>query len=76
MAAEEENAALYDELFSMVDNADVVRVFTRLSTASETNHLPASVACEEGDRTCVPLGLGPSGEAGGVGGAGGWRGGR
>lgn len=76
VTAETENAALYDELFSMVDNPDIVQVFTRLSTASETSHLPAFAACEEGDGTYVPVGTGPSGEVGGFGSAGGWRGGR
>ena len=76
VVAETENAALYDELFSMVDNPDIVQVFTRLSTASETRHLPAFAACAEGDGTYVPVGTGPSGEVGGFGGVGGYRGGR
>jgi hypothetical protein len=43
--AEEENAALYDELFSMVDNADIIQVFTALQAASQTKHLPALEQC-------------------------------
>lgn len=43
--AEIDNAALYDELFSMVDNADIIRVFTSLQQASETKHLPAFERC-------------------------------
>jgi len=39
--AEVDNAALYDELLTMVDNADLVRVFTSLQEASQTKHLPA-----------------------------------
>ena len=43
--AEIDNAALYDELFSMVDNADIIQVFTSLQRASETRHLPAFERC-------------------------------
>ena len=43
--AEIDNAALYDELFSMVDNADIIQVFTSLQRASETKHLPAFERC-------------------------------
>lgn len=43
--AEIDNAALYDELFSMVDNPDIVRVFTALQRASEFQHLPAFERC-------------------------------
>ena len=43
--AEIDNAALYDELFSMVDNPDIIRVFTSLQQASETKHLPAFERC-------------------------------
>ncbi|MEJ2212111.1 MAG: hypothetical protein P8129_24200 [Anaerolineae bacterium] len=43
--AEIDNAALYDELFSMVDNADIIQVFTSLQQASETRHLPAFERC-------------------------------
>jgi hypothetical protein len=43
--AEIENAALYDELFSMVDNAGIIQVFTNLQQASETRHLPAFQRC-------------------------------
>jgi hypothetical protein len=43
--AEIDNAALYDQLFSMVDNPDIVRVFTNLQQASLTKHLPAFEQC-------------------------------
>jgi len=43
--AEIENAALYDELLSMVDNPDIIRVFTTLQQASQTKHLPAFERC-------------------------------
>jgi len=43
--AEIDNAALYDQLFGMVDNADIIQVFTALQQASETKHLPAFERC-------------------------------
>jgi len=43
--AEVDNGAVYDELFSMVDNPDIVRVFTSLQRASLTKHLPAFERC-------------------------------
>jgi hypothetical protein len=43
--AEIDNAALYDQLFSMVDNPDLVRVFTALQRASQDQHLPAFELC-------------------------------
>jgi len=43
--AEIDNAALYDGLFAMVDNPDIVQVFTALQQASETKHLPAFERC-------------------------------
>jgi hypothetical protein len=45
--AEIENAALYDQLFSMVDNRDIIRVFTSLQQASLTKHLPAFERCAQ-----------------------------
>ena len=45
--AEIDNAALYDQLFSMVDNPDIVRVFTNLQQASLTKHLPAFEQCAD-----------------------------
>jgi hypothetical protein len=39
--AETDNAALYDELLGMVDNPDIIQVFTNLQQASLTRHLPA-----------------------------------
>jgi hypothetical protein len=43
--AEIENADLYDRLLDMVDNPDVIRVFTALQQASLTKHLPAFERC-------------------------------
>ena len=43
--AEIANAALYDELLSMVDNPDIIRVFEALQSASQTRHLPAFEQC-------------------------------
>ena len=43
--AEMENRALYDELFEMVDNEDLIQVFTALQQASEMRHLPAFARC-------------------------------
>jgi hypothetical protein len=43
--AEIEDAALYDTLKPQVDNADVLRVFANLQSASLNNHLPAFEAC-------------------------------
>lgn len=43
--AEIDNAVLYDELFSMVDNPDIIRVFQALQQASQTKHLPAFERC-------------------------------
>ena len=43
--AELDNAALYDQLFSMVDNPDIVQVFTSLQQASLSQHLPAFERC-------------------------------
>jgi hypothetical protein len=43
--AEIANAALYDQLFSLVDNPDIIQVFTSLQQASLTKHLPAFERC-------------------------------
>ncbi len=43
--AEIDNAALYDQLFDMADNPDILRVLTSLQRASETKHLPAFERC-------------------------------
>ncbi len=45
--AEIDNAGLYDQLFQMVDNPDIVQVFTSLQQASETKHLPAFERCAQ-----------------------------
>jgi hypothetical protein len=45
--AEIDNAGLYDQLFSMVDNADLIQVFTSLQQASLTRHLPAFERCAQ-----------------------------
>jgi hypothetical protein len=43
--AEIDNAALYAQLFDMVDNPDIIQVFTSLQQASQTKHLPAFERC-------------------------------
>lgn len=43
--AEIDNAALYDELLSNVDNQDIIAVFTSLRDASLNKHLPAFERC-------------------------------
>ena len=55
--AEVDNAALYDELFSMVDNPDIIQVFTSLQQASLIKHLPAFERCapQEGNLPILPL---------------------
>jgi len=45
VAAEVNNAALYDQLLGMVDNADIIQVFEALQAASQTRHLPALELC-------------------------------
>ncbi len=45
VAAEIADAALYDELEPQVDNADILRVFANLQSASLNNHLPAFESC-------------------------------
>ncbi|MFN2152005.1 MAG: ferritin-like domain-containing protein, partial [Anaerolineales bacterium] len=44
--AEIDNAALYDQLFSMTDDASLIRVFTNLSNASLNSHLPQFESCQ------------------------------
>ena len=43
--AEVDNAGLYDQLFSMAENPDLIRVFTTLQSASQEQHLPAFERC-------------------------------
>jgi hypothetical protein len=43
--AEIENVGLYDEMFSKVDNQDIIQVFTSLRAASQEKHLPAFERC-------------------------------
>jgi hypothetical protein len=45
--AEIDNAALYDQLFSMVHSEEIERVFTALQQASEDKHLPAFERCAD-----------------------------
>jgi hypothetical protein len=45
--AEKANAALYDEWLAQVDNANLIRVLTRLQSASLNQHLPALEACAQ-----------------------------
>lgn len=46
VTAEIADAALYDELFQVTDNADLLRVYTNLQAASLNRHLPAFEACD------------------------------
>jgi hypothetical protein len=43
--AEVTNVAIYDRLFSQVDNQDILQVFTALRDASQEKHLPAFQRC-------------------------------
>lgn len=45
--AEIDNAALYDQLFDMVDSPDIIQVFASLQQASQTKHLPAFERCAD-----------------------------
>ena len=45
VAAEIENAALYDRLLASTQRADIVAVFRNLREASQENHLPAFQRC-------------------------------
>ncbi len=46
VAAEMDNAGVYDQLFSMTDNVSLTRVFTNLRNASLNSHLPQFQACQ------------------------------
>ena len=46
VAAETEDAALYDDLKAVTTHSDLLRVYTTLQNASLSNHLPAFQACE------------------------------
>lgn len=43
--AELANVALYEQLFSMTDDAGLIQVFTNLSRASQESHLPEFQSC-------------------------------
>lgn len=45
--AEIENAKMYDEFFTFVQEEDIIEVFTRLRDASQEKHLPAFERCAE-----------------------------
>ena len=45
MDAEIADAALYDELLKVTDNADLIQVFKNLQRASLNAHLPAFETC-------------------------------
>jgi hypothetical protein len=60
--AEIDNAALYDQLVSMVDNPDIVQVFTALQQASQDQHLPAFEQCASGTETGTSSALVPMAE--------------
>ena len=44
--AEIDNAALYAQLFSKIDDPNLTRIFTNLRNASLNNHLPEFQACQ------------------------------
>ncbi len=59
VAAEVDNAAMYDRLLRAVDREDVRRVFLELRRASQENHLPAFQRCaEQGVGCCGGQGRG------------------
>ncbi|MBT4870504.1 MAG: hypothetical protein HON47_02940 [Candidatus Diapherotrites archaeon] len=43
--AEIYNVAIYDRLFSQVDNQDIIMIFEALRYASQEKHLPAFQRC-------------------------------
>lgn len=43
--AEIENVALYDRIFSLTDDKDLIQVFKNLQSASQEKHLPAFKRC-------------------------------
>ena len=45
------NVALYDKIFSMTDDAALIKVFEQLQWASQNNHLPAFTRCASGGRS-------------------------
>ncbi|MBN1219364.1 MAG: DUF2202 domain-containing protein [Anaerolineae bacterium] len=47
IAAEIANAALYDELFTTTDRADILTVYQTLQRASTEKHLPAFQRCAQ-----------------------------
>ena len=50
VAAEIENAALYDRLLVSTQRADILTVFRRLQEASQQRHLPAFERCVDRNR--------------------------
>ncbi|MEW5727023.1 MAG: DUF2202 domain-containing protein, partial [Pseudomonadota bacterium] len=70
--AEIENAALYDRLFAMTTDQEVLNVFAALRWASAERHLPAFQRCRDGDMG----GCRPGGGRHAHGGGGGCCGGR
>lgn len=49
--AEIENVALYNRLFAMTDDPEVLSVFSALRWASQERHLPAFQRCLNGEQT-------------------------
>lgn len=43
--AEVENVALYDKIYSMTDDSELIAVFNSLQSASQNKHLPAFQRC-------------------------------
>ena len=48
--AEIENIELYDKIFALADDSDLMKVFERLQWASQERHLPAFKRCAKGNR--------------------------
>lgn len=72
VAAELENAAMYDRLLAATEQADVRMVLERLQTASHDHHLPAFRRCGERG-SAMPAGRGGGGPGRGFGGGRGRR---
>lgn len=72
VAAEIENAALYNRVLDGTTRPDLLDTYRNLQRASQENHLPAFQRCAERGEG---RGQGRDGGAGGGGGGGPWRGG-
>ncbi len=59
--AEIENAKMYDEFFSFVQEQDILDVFTHLRDASQEKHLPAFQRCADREGSTTGQGRGRGG---------------